>query len=324
MIASTVERVYEDLAQQCKKRFDLDIYEATRINKGYLNFKWKICTNKGTFLLKQYDKERFKKYDWDEVIHVLFTQQQLRREGVACPSFLMYEGKVMHTTEQGENFTVMHYCEGYNVEAGKVNAAQMYELGIHTGKMHRLLNEGKSFVGATPHFIPPSKEARMNYWEQVHKEAEEWLQPLVELQMKATEILDYSLIERAEIGLAHRDLWVDNILFTEDGLSAILDFDRLHVDYPELDVARAIISCSLDGDVFHIKNVQAFLVGYRTERPFPKGQLVRAMWMLLYMEGKWWIHNNMYKIGPAPIRFAAEMVWLSKHCEEMERRFGEL
>jgi homoserine kinase type II len=324
MVVSTIESVYADLQKHCKKIFGIEIKEVMQIHLGYMNLKWKISTNEGVFLLKQYNKVRFQTYDWNEVESILNLQQKLHNEGVACPSFLTHEGRMMQTTEDDEKFTVMHYCEGQNIEAGKVNEAQMYELGAQNGKMHRLLNEGKTFDHATPFFIPPSKEERMTYWTELYKDAEEWLQPLIKLQMKATEAVDFSLISRCEIGLAHRDLWVDNILFSGDKLSAILDFDRLTVDYPELDVARAIISCSLDDDYFHMENAQAFLDGYRTEYDFPKGQLVRALWMLLYMEGEWWIQKNMYKIGPAPIRFAEEMVWLSEHYLELEDRFGEM
>jgi homoserine kinase type II len=319
-IASEV--IYADLQQHCKKMFDMEIYEAIPINKGYLNLKWKIRTNKGTFLLKQYNQERFQTYDWNEVENILNIQQKFYNEGIACPSYLTYEGNIMQTTEQGEKFAVMYYCEGENIEPGKVNMAQMYELGAQTGKIHRLLNEGKEF--SSPFFIPPSKEDRMGYWKESYKEAEEWLRPLIKLQIKATEVVDFSLLSQCEIGLAHRDLWVDNMLFSGDKLSAILDFDRLAVDYPELDVARAIMSCSLEDNHFRIGNVQAFLNGYRTEHDFPKRKVVRALWMLLYMEGKWWIHKNMYKIGPAPIRFAKEMTWLAEHCTELGEWFGEM
>nr|WP_237171634.1 phosphotransferase [Paenibacillus sp. IHB B 3084] len=38
-------------------------------------------------------------------------------------------------------------------------------------------------------------------------------------------------------GWVHRDLWTDNVLFNDDKLSAILDFDRLDYDYTQLDIA---------------------------------------------------------------------------------------
>ena len=48
----------------------------------------------------------------------------------------------------------------------------------------------------------------------------------------------------------HRDLWVDNFLFYNDKVSAILDFDRMDYDYVELDIGRTVISCALHDGVF--------------------------------------------------------------------------
>ncbi|MDQ0166176.1 phosphotransferase [Bacillus horti] len=42
--------------------------------------------------------------------------------------------------------------------------------------------------------------------------------------------------------LDHRDLWMDNLLFHGNRVSAVLDFDRRKYDYPQLDVDRAIMS----------------------------------------------------------------------------------
>ena len=56
----------------------------------------------------------------------------------------------------------------------------------------------------------------------------------------------------------HRDLWVDNFLFYNDKVSAILDFDRMDYDYVELDIGRTVISCALHDGVLNKSLVASF------------------------------------------------------------------
>jgi homoserine kinase type II len=328
IITDDINMIYHDLQQYCEHTFGFKIYHAAQINRGFLNLKWKIETSEGIFLLKQYNHERLKKYDMDQLLTALRLQQKLHFEGVACPKILTNSEKMMHVTDNDERFVIIEFCEGKIVKPGLVNENQMYDLGCQTGKMHRLLSEFP-INDPNPQFIPPSKESRLNHWLNIRRDAEvedkQWLQPIIDDQIKATEALDFSKISVLECGLAHRDLWVDNILFHENKLSAILDFDRLRYDYPELDIARAIISCSLLKDDFLKGNAMAFLEGYRTERDFPQGRLESAMWMLWFMESTWWIDKNMdMENGLPPARFAEEMIWLAKNHSELNEMFGSL
>ena len=75
--------------------------------------------------------------------------------------------------------------------------------------------------------------------------------------------------------MVHRDLWVDNFLFYNDKVSAILDFDRMDYDYVELDIGRTVISCALHDGVLNKSLVASFLEGYRNELDFPVGNIVR-------------------------------------------------
>ncbi|OZB98835.1 phosphotransferase [Paenibacillus sp. XY044] len=320
--------IYFELQEYCEKEFGFNILQATRINRGWLNLKWKMETNQGTFLLKEYNQVRFKLSDLTQLQTTLEIHQKLHTEGISCPRLLTHAGQILHITNNNRRFVMMDFREGDVVKPGKVNEEQIHDLGRQTGKMHRLLNMELSIHNPKPQFNPPSKESRLSHWYNLFRDAEmedkQWLLPFVELQIKATEAFDYAMLTACEGGLAHRDLWVDNILFHDNRLSAILDFDRLNYDYPELDIARAIISCSLFNDHFQLGNAMAFLNGYRTERDFPAGNLERALRMLWYMESTWWINNNMDQHSVPPARFAEEMLWLSKSHLELKEMFGSM
>nr|WP_259545522.1 hypothetical protein [Heyndrickxia oleronia] len=49
MEEKTFEQIKEDIFNTLTMRYKLDILSDKKINKGYLNYKWKIYTDKGTF-----------------------------------------------------------------------------------------------------------------------------------------------------------------------------------------------------------------------------------------------------------------------------------
>jgi homoserine kinase type II len=118
----TAERsLWEDLKKDAEGRFDLHIFKNMPIKRGWLNQKWKIETNKGIFLLKQYNRERIKKYDLDTIRTALQTQNRCFKHGVPCPELLGHGGELLHQTSNGELYTIMRFMEGNLINAGNAN-----------------------------------------------------------------------------------------------------------------------------------------------------------------------------------------------------------
>lgn len=318
------DELYE-LCDMCEKWFDFEVLHAKPIVRGWLNRKWKLATTQGTFLLKSYDPDRYRMYDESALIRALRWQSEMHGQGLPCPEIWTYKGSQLHTTPSGRRFMLMTFCHGESLIPGKATHGEMYSLGMAAGLMHRLLMTlGDVPTKAT--FSIPNISERISHWEDVLKVIERHgkheLYPFAERQLKATQVINIREFQNAEIGWAHRDLWADNLLVSDDRLSAILDFDRLNSDYVELDVARAIMSGTLDEEDLNIEAVQAFLDGYRTQRPFPEGGVLRSLRLLWYMESTWWINENMDKHTVPPQRFAYEMDWLARNMCRLPSLLG--
>jgi len=220
----------------------------------------------------------------------------------------------------------MEYMNGVNMLPGSLNEDQMYSFGKITGHMHNVFHDGTYSNNHTPKFLPPSQEQRLEYWKvlDAKEQGENRISNLVEKQIKATEHFNFGWLSSCEPGWAHRDLWVDNLLFNGNQLSAILDFDRFAFDYPELDIARAIMSGALKEDEFHVKSALAFVEGYRTERKLKSGTLVRSLRLLWYLESVWWITSELNYERYQEIQFRNEMIWLAENLSELPEMFGDL
>ncbi|MBN3552872.1 phosphotransferase [Fictibacillus nanhaiensis] len=315
------ESLWTHLKEEVETRFDFEVYKGTPINRGWLNQKRKIETNQGIFLIKQYNKERMKKYDLQTIQTALRTQNRLFSQGLACPELLLYKGDLLQKSSQGELFTVMGFMGGSLISSGDLSSDQMQSLGEEVGRLHTLLNDGTLSAKSETIFKIPSIEERLEYWQsEIHKCDEQGLdhiRSLMELQKTATLALDIEQFNHLTPGWCHRDLWVDNLLFSEDHLSAILDFDRMNYDFLELDIGRLIISTCLKNNTLNREAVQAFLKGYNNTNELSIERLVISLRFVWYMESTWWIDVVPHE-GEPPKRFQQEMVWLARHLQQLE------
>ncbi|CAM5199997.1 Homoserine kinase type II OS=Ureibacillus acetophenoni OX=614649 GN=SAMN05877842_11755 PE=3 SV=1 [Ureibacillus acetophenoni] len=319
--------IFLELKEATENLFGLHLENPIPINLGYINLKWKVESEKGLFVIKQISKERYAKHDFEVIIseQELALHEQLRQfeNGTLCPKVLIQKDKIIHKSSCDERFIIMEFVDGKNLLPGTLNEKQMYSLGQMTAHMHNVANDGTYSNEKNPKFIPQNVGERLDYWNSIYESNEEnnQFRELVENQMKATKQFNLGMINSCDPGWAHRDLWVDNILFRGDELSAILDFDRFAFDYPELDIARAIMSGALNGDTFNENCAKAFLDGYRTKRNLEKGVFVRSLYLLWYMESPWWIRSNLNYDRYQEVQFQNEMIWLGENLYELSEMF---
>ncbi|GIO28253.1 phosphotransferase [Ornithinibacillus bavariensis] len=318
----TDQEIQEDILHHFQRLFGLRIEAVDPIRKGWLNLKWKVETNDGTYLLKQYHKERLKKYSIAELKHVYQIQNYLHRHSFPTPKIHTNGTDLFLQSSGGEYFIVLDYCSGNTVNAGKLTDSQMFDLGYYTGKLHYILKNNFSSVHHTTAFQPPKKEVRYSYWASMRNNVlaqnKHHLEHIFEQQLKLLEIVNPVAFITHHTGLSHRDLWVDNILFQPDELAAILDFDRMKYDFLTLDIGRAVISGALDGEQFKVHHALAFLEGYRYFHPRETGLLTKSLKLLWYMESQWWLDTELDTRKGPPKRFVHEMLWLSEHLLELE------
>ncbi|WP_433750674.1 phosphotransferase [Falsibacillus pallidus] len=319
----TEDAILSDLLQACERYFRLKVLDASPIKIGYLNLKWKLTTDSGAYLLKQYNQKRLQLYDQKALLEAFQLQMKLYDSGLPCPKLHSYEGRYFLTSKKSELFLLMDYCDGEIVPPGKTNEAQMFELGKTAGFMHHLLNE--QGLRKTPQFIMPDKDDRLKHWRTLQHTAEtarnDQQNAIFKKLHSVTSSIDWNEFVLGETGWSHRDLWMDNLLFDDKKLCAILDFDRMKYDYPQLDAARAVISGALDNGRLDVKRVRAFMEGYNIHCPMDEKKMVQSLKLLWLMESTWWITEDMADHKGPPIRFAEEMLWLTDNFFQLEDVF---
>ncbi|MCM3629800.1 phosphotransferase [Paenibacillus glycanilyticus] len=321
-----------EIAAHLRDRFGLSVREIVPIHKGWLNVKWKMVTGDEPIFVKYYHPDRYKLHTHPErrsaIEKTLQLQQGLSIAGIPCPGVYSYNAQFIQETRSGLFYTVLDWVDGHNAQAGYLNSAQMYELGMATGRMHNWLR-----------FIPPlnkpawrpDREAYLREWQENWDKAQEAGDRIVcEWLIRSEAIvttLDFRIFDPCPTGWLHGDLWVDNLLLHEHGLVGIVDFDRMTMAYPEIDVARAILSGSLRDGQIQIESARAFMDGYRSHSEIPGGVLTRAMRMLYLLESIWWLRTEVRaesELRGLLGRFIHEIHWVENNWRTLSEQLDSL
>lgn len=319
-----------EIKETIERLFSIRVIDYVEINRGLLNLKWKVITNKGTLFIKQYNEERYPTSDekrFNRLNTALLIQKSLSEEGIRCPHIITFHGEVILRTKQNIRFIITEYREGDLINAGKINCNQFHDLGVELGKIHSIVNS-KIDEKAIPRWVIPSKEGLIADWNENWRLMKDRntadINAFLKLQKEIFENIDISIFEASKSGWAHSDLWCDNILFYPDSLSAIIDFDRFQYIYPELDISRAILSFALDNNCLRMDVVKAFIEGYNRFGNITADDIIRSLKLLYCLESFWWLNIDSFNSDGPPKRFAEEMVWLSINWLNLEEIFREL
>lgn len=322
--------IFLEIKETVEKMFSLKIIDHKAINKGLLNLKWKVRTNNGTFFIKQFNEERYPTSDKKRLYRLntaLLIQKRLSEEGIRCPHILTFNGDIILSTKENIRFIITEYIDGNLVKAGQINCSQFRDLGIELGKIHRLINK-QSDEKVIPRWVVPTKEQLIADWNKnwllTNAKNSDHINAFLKIQREIFENLDMNIFQASQPGWAHSDLWCDNVLFYNDSLSAIIDFDRFQYIYPELDLSRAILSFALDNNSLRIDVIKAFIDGYNLFGNITADDIVRSLKLLYCEESFWWLNDHSFNNEGPPKRFAEEMMWLSLNWTNLERILKEL
>lgn len=100
----------EEIAEHLKQQFNISVYDAVPIDKGWLNVKWRMETERGPIFVKFYHPSRYKLHLRPErkaAIHrTLKLQHRLSLSGVKCPRVYHRHEQYLHETPDG-----LHYAD---------------------------------------------------------------------------------------------------------------------------------------------------------------------------------------------------------------------
>ncbi|REE69634.1 homoserine kinase type II [Paenibacillus taihuensis] len=322
MNARNDELIQNEIIKDIEDKFSWRIRNVRPNYLGYGNLKWIFETENDELFVKQYNKIRYRR-GLDGVREALKYQNLMHLDGIACQPVHSYKGEYIHSTSYGEEYMISGVSTGRLAEAGKLNSNQMYSLGEAAGRMHLWMKKHMPQLN-TLQWELPSKEKMFEKLAinlaKSKKVANKRYLEAIEKQMIILEQLDMEIFNRCNKGWAHWDMHIDNMLFYENKLADVLDFDRLHFVYQDFDISRAILSGALSNDKLNIDTAKAYIEGYRNFSRISLEQLVRSIKLTWYKEFKW--VDEQFRQDKAMSRFIDEMIWIGDEWNNLEEIFN--
>ena len=350
----------EEIRADLKCSFGLHADSVTPVSGGWLNRKWKLVCDGNAWLIKQYSRKRFNQKQLDWIEQSMQRQIIAKKEGVPCPGLFSFLGKVLRTLPDGTTYMVMEFCPGVMLDHNTVTTDQMYSLGKACGQIHRTFSalppqgvrgypldrkavlrelwehyrtqmaeyekaaEEGGHAGSSD-FSDSSEGLSAEFFPEVSlKIFPEFIRAL-ERERRILEKLPADFFDRLETGIGHEDFTPDNMLFSGNEVSAILDFDRSQYGYRLHDVGRAILSFALKDGKMDLKKAYAFLEGYGEWMAFGGSSragcsgdwlertLSDALMLTWCIEAPWWVKKGVFAgASVKPGRFLEEITWVGE------------
>ena len=289
----------ERIVQDMKESYGMECRSFSRVNGGFLNELWRVETACGMKLTKIYSSKRFNEKKLADIEAALKIQEELHHKGVLCPRVYAYKGAFVRRMDDGTAYMVMDYCAGRNESARTITCRQLKSLGYHLAKMHAAMNEMKTAPLDCAETAAQLREhAALHGDEQMKRVAAEWTEEKIAAQQTA---------------LRHEDMTPDNVLFDDEGVTAIIDFDRMRSGFALHDVGRAILSFALCGDTLSGEKLQAFTAGYGKVLPLSCVDMAQALRIAWLCEVMWWTGPKAENLSGKAIRFREEILWLTEN-----------
>lgn len=286
------------------------------VSGGWLNEKWRVQTDAGEILVKRYSHERYNRRKLEKIEQALQRQIRVHEAGVPCPRIWQAGEEIIRRPSEEIDYMVMEFLPGISVGPETVTLPQMEALGQACARMHeafrRLPTEG---VEGWPLNRKNMTETLIGYVNgraaDCPHDAPQAYREAISLAKGWAAKADFSLMERMEASIAHEDFTPDNMLFSENGFSSILDFDRNRYSFPLHDVGRILLSLALHDGRVDGDRVRAFRRGYGILKD---DDIYDAFMLTALIEIPWWIQPECFRESSRKVcRFVSEMLFLIKN-----------
>ncbi|ULL16381.1 hypothetical protein DVH26_19170 [Paenibacillus sp. H1-7] len=323
------KEVYRDLLQDeiiqdMKIKFDIKVNSVSPLDWNYGNVCWIMNSDRGGLFVKVHDKIRNTR-TMEGTRQALKYQDQMHFADIPCQPVLSYKGEYTYVTLTGEEYTITGASEGKHIDAGQANPSQLFSLGKATGRMHNWLKKNLPH-NELPNWELKSKEImntrlEKNLQETMFAEHDRYVDAIIR-QMDILQHIDLGELRTCSRGWAHWDMHIDNLMFRDDQIADIIDFDRISYVYTDFDISRSLLSCALTSNGFPLENVRAYVDGYSESTILTADRIARSLKLTWYKECKW-VHAKYSKNRPMS-RFIEELIWIGENWDCLEEVFKEI
>lgn len=315
-----------DIIREIEKSYDLQVDSIYNLNGGFLNKKRIIESDNKKIVAKIMSLQKFDLCHLKILIpNVTQLMIYLSANGLKCPNIYKTKINENYLLFDSNYVLLMSFIDGITKKCDDITFHEIYSLGKEVAKMHLLLkkyndfNKNYNFMN-----LKSVDDLLFDLNKRIHAKSHNKKYFLdISLHAKIIkDIRDSKLLDEIEIQLIHGDLTFDNILFKNNELIGILDFELVRYNSVLQDIGRVLLSFTLDyNGKLDVKKIDIFLNGYNTITKLTIDDVIKAFKIVWVNEVHLWIKSDYYnnKNTKKVEKFIQEINWITNNWFDLEK-----
>lgn len=223
-----------------------DIENSTPLDGGSANSSIVLTTTKGCYVLSVCDEKNI-----DEITTLTATLDLLSSHNFSTTKLVKTNDGKPFIEYQGKPVYIKHFIDGEVKEP--LHTKMLFQIGAALADLHTI---------PPADFLPSSFSYGIECFPEVlgrNDKYTNWLQQI-------TNELQSCCRKELPSGLIHGDLFFDNILFRDEKLTALLDFEEVCNYFFIFDLGMCASGCCCPNDSFSLDSAAALIDGYQSKR----------------------------------------------------------
>jgi homoserine kinase type II len=227
------------------------------IPTGSVNSNYVLETGRGRHLLRI--EEVKAELDVKRELDLLLF---LRRQGFFCPQPVADRKGRYYRDLGGKCASLYRWVDGGVLKAEEIDATRLEQVGRGLAELH---HAGRAYKKGIENRF--SYERVTEIYGTVRDRLPPYFRKIVRTLDDEIDYLRHYLETKLPRGIIHGDLFADNLVFEDDKLVAVLDFEAAARGRFVFDLATAVNALCYAGDVYDLKRFEAIMAGYESLRP---------------------------------------------------------
>ena len=259
-----------------------EILEYTEIINGISNSNYLIHSSEGEYVLTLYEDSNSK-----NAPHLANLIDHLSNQYPLSPTLQKDTHNRKLRSLENKPAIVCTKLAGHSVDIA--NSEQCLQLGNHLAQIHLLLKNYQLPIDRN-NDLPTVKHNYIQIRSQLKTED----RIIIEDELNFQQSLNY---QQLPTGLTHGDLFRDNVLFSNQDLSGIIDFHSASNDYLIRDLAIAINDWCQIANNLSQQHLSSLLNGYNQIRPLTQLEKAYLPHMLRHCALRFWLSRLKHNIN---------------------------
>ena len=251
-------------------------------------------------------------------------------ENVAVPKILLNNDKeVVSKFSNNKYFFIQEYVKGYSKEFDKLTTEEIFSIGQNLAFLHdKLKNVNldmfKSDFLKYKNISDLKQELQTKRLEINEDSSKKFVQQLNLSEQILNDSELNKIINQNNLQLIHGDFTPDNIIFDNNEVKSIIDFELVRINSKLQDIGRIVLSTTFFNKKFDLLKLKSFVDGYSTICKISYLDIINSLKIVWVNEFNIWIQDRYFKnYNPPKVeKFINEIMWIGENWFNLENEIG--